>query len=260
MRATLPFVGVQTWLDWLAVGKEAADLYKVNQNWINLSRDLQSVPRRILHDFNRAEAERDTPLAKTLAWTLWSVVFVTTVSVYLRFADHRRATGIGAGFLFFGAWLTCYHFMYYDARSPLGRAVLFAEPTRFLRTRLFGLSTIAQPPPPGATRALDLPRAAPMGLGARTVGYVCSFPLTILLLLLLLKLAQRHGPRRDNRLRLLHKNHDGNERRHRSGGAACGRGYIIELSVGDFSDPRTLGMVRLATHSRHGTKSGSIAD
>ena len=43
-------------------------------------------------------------LAKVLAWALWGAVFATTVGVYLRYADHRRATGIGAGFLFLGAW------------------------------------------------------------------------------------------------------------------------------------------------------------
>ena len=185
--ATLPFVGVQTWLDWLAVGKEAASLYNVNQNWITLSRDLQSVPRRILHDFNRAEAERDTPLAMMLAWTLWGVVFATTVAVYLRYADHRRATGIGAGFLFFGAWLTCYHFMYYDALvSAAGCAVLFAEPRRFLRTRVFILSPSTDAPI-SMNRALDSPQPIASGFGSRLVGYVSSFPLTVLVLLLLVE-------------------------------------------------------------------------
>src|SRR5207248_11298840 len=141
--------------DWLAVGKEAAALYSVNQNWINLSRDLHGIPRRMLHDFSAPEAQRDTRLAQTLAWALWGTVFAATVGVYLRYADHRRATGVGAAFLFFGAWLTCYRFMYYDALvSALGCAVLFAEPARFLRTRVFALSPVSQTPS-FAGRGLD---------------------------------------------------------------------------------------------------------
>ena len=186
--ATLPFVGVQTWLDWLSVGKDAAALYNVNLNWINLSRDLQGIPRRILHDFNAAEAERDTTLAKVLAWALWGAVFATTVGVYLRYADHRRATGIGAGFLFLGAWLTCYRFMYYDTLvSAVGCAVLFAEPARFLRTRTFMMSHATHSATPGSSRALDSPPVAPAAIGSRVLGYVSSFPLTILALMLLVE-------------------------------------------------------------------------
>ena len=62
--ATLPFVGLQTWFDWLSVGKEAAALYNVNQNWINLSRDLQGIPRRILHDFNARRGRTRHPAGK----------------------------------------------------------------------------------------------------------------------------------------------------------------------------------------------------
>src|SRR5205823_6328402 len=52
---TLPVVGVQTWFDWLQVGREAAGVYNVNENWIHLSRDLQGIPRRLLLDFNLPE-------------------------------------------------------------------------------------------------------------------------------------------------------------------------------------------------------------
>jgi arabinofuranan 3-O-arabinosyltransferase len=185
--ATLPFVGVQTWFDWLAVGKEAAQIYNVNQNWISLSRDLQSVPRRILHDFNVAERDRDTVLAQTLAWSLWATVFVSTVVIYLRYADYRRATGTGAAFLLFGAWLTCYRFMYYDALvSALGCAALFAEPARFLRTRQFVLSPPADPHF-AFGRELTTPPPPPLTLGARVTGYVSSLPVTILALLLIVE-------------------------------------------------------------------------
>ena len=250
--ATLPFVGWQTWLDWLAVGKEAASLYNVNQNWIHLSRDLQSVPRRILHDFNRAEAERDTLLAKTLAWSLWSIVFVSTIGAYLRFADHRRATGIGAAFLFFGAWLTCYHFMYYDALiSAVGFAVLFAEPACILCTRLIGFSQGAKPQELAGTRAR---RTAACALeGPRSPdGRLC-------LLVpaddpgrasLRRELAQWNGPRSHVPIRLLRSRHDGTERRHCSGDTPPGGGLIDKLPVGNLFDPCRVGLVRLAAHPR----------
>ena len=56
---TLPFVGVQAWLDWLAVGEKAATLYNVDYNWISLSRDLFGFPRRFFIDFDAPLYERD---------------------------------------------------------------------------------------------------------------------------------------------------------------------------------------------------------
>jgi hypothetical protein len=186
--ATLPVVGLRTWFDWLTVGREASQLYNYNRNWINLSRDLHGIPRRILLDFNRPEAERDTPLTRALAWTLWGTVFATTAVVSLRWGDRKRETGIGAAFLVFGAYQTCYRFMYYDALlSAVGFAVLLAEPARFLRTRVFGLSFAPQSPPLTGDRVLAAPAVDTNPLGPRLVGYVSSFPLTILALLLLVE-------------------------------------------------------------------------
>src|SRR5262249_43818998 len=34
--ATLPIVGIQTWFDWLTVGRHASETYSINQNWIGL--------------------------------------------------------------------------------------------------------------------------------------------------------------------------------------------------------------------------------
>jgi len=231
---TLPFVGVQAWFDWLAVGNEAAALYNVNLNWINLSRDLQGIPRRFLIDFALPEADRDTSLARNLAWGLWGVVFATTVLVYLLRADHRKPLGLGAGFLFLGAFLCCYRFMYYDVLlSALAIAVLLADPWRYFHTRVFDLKFtlqsplgIAKPsqetspesgssPPPLWGRSLrseaeqrvggeaiesDSPLHASPTRGevnvseshasscrtSRLIGYVNSFPLTILLFLYVL--------------------------------------------------------------------------
>ena len=179
---TLPVVGVQTWFDWLAVGKEAAALYNVNENWIHLSRDLQGIPRRFLLDFTKPEAERDSPLAQRLSWGLWGSVFGTTLLVYLIRAD-RRPTGLGAAFLFLGAFLGCYRFMYYDVLlSAAGVAVLLAEPARLFRTRVFGLHLTPQSPLSVESPASPAPRDP---FGSRLLGYVNSFPLTILALLYL---------------------------------------------------------------------------
>ncbi len=172
---TLPVVGLQTWFDWLQVGREAAALYNVNENWVFLCRDLQGIPRRFLLDFTQPEATRDTFTAKAAAWGLWSLVFASTVLIYRLRAD-RRATGLGAGFLLLGAFLTCYRFMYYDTiLALLGMAALFAQPGRFFRTRVFHIPCELSNPlnsEPGSARA--------DALGPRQIGYVNSFPLTVL--------------------------------------------------------------------------------
>jgi arabinofuranan 3-O-arabinosyltransferase len=161
---TLPVVGLQTWFDWLAVGKEAAELYNRSLNWINLSRDIQGIPRRFLHDFTLPEAERETPLAKTVAWAMWGFVFATTIVIYRLRADHTKSVGLGTAFVFLGAWATCYRFMYYDVLlSMIGVACLFAEPARLFPNRTFRFEG-----------------------DSHSRGWVNSFPLTVIALLYLL--------------------------------------------------------------------------
>jgi hypothetical protein len=162
---TLPVVGLQTWFDWLAVGSEAAAEYTTSRNWIHLSRDIQGLPRRFLHDFNVPESKRETTLAKAVAWGLWGAVFATTVAVYLLRADRRKPLGLGAAFLFLGAWLTCYRFMYYDvllAAVPV--AILLTEPWRFFRANPYEVKSAAPPDP----------------LGSRLTAFVNSFPMTVI--------------------------------------------------------------------------------
>ena len=184
---TLPFVGIDSWFHWLKIGKEASELYKVNENWIHLSRDLQGIPRRILHDFNKPESQRETPLASTLAWGLWGAVFASTAVIYLLRGDRSRPTGLGAGFLFLGAYLTCFHFMYYDVLlASAAIAVLLADPKRFLRVETFVVAPTPAEPLLPAERTIPLP-TLPKPLGARMLGYVNSFPLTIVLALFILE-------------------------------------------------------------------------
>jgi arabinofuranan 3-O-arabinosyltransferase len=111
----LPFVGAHSWFDWLRNGREASAVYTTDENWIDLSRDLQSLPRRALHDFAKPAAERDTARAAGLARGLWLSVLVGTVAVYLWRGAPARPTGLSAGFAFLGGYLSCFHFMYYDA-------------------------------------------------------------------------------------------------------------------------------------------------
>lgn len=162
---TLPIVGIQSWFDWLAIGNEASELYKVNDNWIHLSRDLQGLPRRALIDFTKQDADRNTPLTNKLAWAAWAVVFAVTVVVYLWRGDRKQPTGLSAGFLFLGAYLTCFHFMYYDVLlSAAALAVLFADPRPYLRPAAYHLA----PPDPSP-------------FGPRMWGYANSLPLTLVL-------------------------------------------------------------------------------
>src|SRR5262245_7781572 len=115
---TLPFVGWQSWIDWLHIGRDATRWYNVDTNWIELSRDLLNVPRRWLTDFTIPSEQRDPDaLAPTLiGWTLLLAVLETTTRLtWPRSARPAPVEGPGAAFVLLGAWLTCFHFMYYDS-------------------------------------------------------------------------------------------------------------------------------------------------
>jgi arabinofuranan 3-O-arabinosyltransferase len=130
--ATLPVVGLGAWLDWLAVGRVASQVYEVNENWIDLSRDLLGSARRWLLDFDRPDDQRGDPLAGALGWAaLLAVAGATTLAAWRRPAQVRSTRGPGAAFVLLAAWLCCLHFMYYDVLlAALPVAVLFAEPGR----------------------------------------------------------------------------------------------------------------------------------
>jgi hypothetical protein len=136
--ATLPFTGLQPWLDWLELGKIGAEGYAKMGNWIFLSRDLIGIPRRWLlqYDENGAWVIHSPygPLPDVLGVVLWVSVPLLTALVAL---DMRRQPapldGPGAAFVLLGAYFSCYHFMYYDVLlSVLPLTLLFTRPRWYL--------------------------------------------------------------------------------------------------------------------------------
>ncbi len=133
--ATLPLVGWQAWLDWLAVGRIGSLEYSRQESWIILSRDLVGILRRWLLTFHENTAQEPQPLqplATILGGALWLSVTAATVAVALgRPHRVRSLAGPGAAILLLGCYFSCYHFMYYDVLvSALPVALLFTEPRR----------------------------------------------------------------------------------------------------------------------------------
>jgi arabinofuranan 3-O-arabinosyltransferase len=127
---TLPFVGWQTWLDWFTVGRTASAHYTTDESWIFLSRDLQGIPGRyLLHFVDGVATDQNRLLSNLIGTGLWLTVAAMTVFVAL----WRRPGGFSetpATFLLLGAFLSCYHFMYYD--------VLLAAPPVYLLLASWG--------------------------------------------------------------------------------------------------------------------------
>jgi hypothetical protein len=143
--ATLPFVGVHSWFDWVHVGREAAATYDADENWIWKSRDLYSIARRWMLDFNV-----DTWESGRIPYPMWTrilsiapLVFVLgtlVTAAFLRRKLARSTDGPAAAFLLLGAWMMCYHFMYYDVLlAYLPVALLFTEPRRYLQPLFVGM-------------------------------------------------------------------------------------------------------------------------
>lgn len=133
--ATLPFVGWHGWVNWLKVGREATLVYKSDRNWIDFSRDLLGLPRKGFDFGDPDDRKRQEDLrAELTGWAMWGAALEVTVRLSL--ARRRRVsafTGPGPAFLLFGAWLSCFHFMYYDVLlAALPMLLLFTEPRRYL--------------------------------------------------------------------------------------------------------------------------------
>jgi hypothetical protein len=105
---TLPFVGWQSWLDWIQLGKVATAVYRSSDRWILLSRDILGIPRRWIDGI-------DPTIADVAGWTVLGSIFVATVGVALaRRRQSSTALGPMPAFVLLGMWLCCFHFMYYD--------------------------------------------------------------------------------------------------------------------------------------------------
>jgi hypothetical protein len=176
--ATLPFVGLHSWFDWLEVGREATFWYNIDKNWIHLSRDLLGIPRRFLLDFDVPYKERDRPEAAFVGWALLVSVAVLTVALALwRRKEARDVIGPRAAFLLLGAWMCCFHFMYYDVLlSFLPLMCLLANSHLYLRPRLWLRQALEweRRVLPGPRTGLDWPNGAgaagPPGLSSGLPG------------------------------------------------------------------------------------------
>jgi hypothetical protein len=163
---TLPLVGMQTWFDWLSVGRLATAHYNQDEPWIFLSRDLVGVPRRwLLHFEHERATDPDQPLARALGLALWlGVAGATALVALLRWRRPAAVAGPPAAFLLLGGWLSCYHFMYYDVLlAALPVALLFTDPWRYLDVHF--LRRPKQPLPPEALAYYDPRLGAPLPEG-----------------------------------------------------------------------------------------------
>jgi hypothetical protein len=126
--ATVPVVGIQTWKDWLAVGASAAANYNTSESWNHLSRDTQGIVRRLALDYSKPQDDRNVPWVNTLCWTILIATVLTTAVIFTTCANRKKTWGLGAAFAFFGAYLSCYRFMYYDALlMGIGWICLFTD-------------------------------------------------------------------------------------------------------------------------------------
>jgi hypothetical protein len=136
--ATLPFVGIETWLDWLKVGDAANRIYNVDDRWIPLSRDIINFPKRFLIDLNeRPYFGRDRWFAHFGGWLVWVIIVEATVRLTQLFpARFRSTTGPAAAFVLLASWMSCFHFMYYDVlQAALGFLAVLDPPANIFRRK-----------------------------------------------------------------------------------------------------------------------------
>jgi arabinofuranan 3-O-arabinosyltransferase len=115
--ATLPLVGLDAWRDWFTLGREAGELYSYYAGWVRMSRDLYNLPLRWLLEFTDDGGTHDPDPARTRAVSLglWlGVTGITFLTAAWRWRHDTPLTGPAAAFLLLGAWLSAYHFMFYD--------------------------------------------------------------------------------------------------------------------------------------------------
>ena len=100
------------------------------------------MPRRWLLHFDPTEhaTDPDRPLPRVLGLGLWLAVVGATAALALaRRRQPAAVAGPPAAFVLLGAWLSCYHFMYYDVLlAALPVCLLFTDPRRYLDFRPLG--------------------------------------------------------------------------------------------------------------------------
>jgi hypothetical protein len=137
---TLPLVGVHSWESWFILGREAADGYDRDENWVLLSRDLSNALRRytvVYKDHWTTNHQDFLPrFVGNATWLGTVAVWVVVALLYRR--RIRGAEGVGPAFVLFGAWMSCFHFMYYDTLlAALPLFLLFTDPD-LLALRFWG--------------------------------------------------------------------------------------------------------------------------
>ncbi len=135
---------IDPWLRWLHVGRNAAEIYTHDTNWVWMSRDLVGLPRRKLWDWHhfephfrhaffllgadewtteRMQGTQNGYEHALIGWMLVGFVAAGTVGLVAFVTWRRRSIGepawpswLGAqpAFLLLGSLLTTYHFMHYD--------------------------------------------------------------------------------------------------------------------------------------------------
>jgi hypothetical protein len=193
--ATLWFADFRTWLEWFQVGRDAAALYGIDENWVHLSRDLVSIPRRWLLNFATVDPNSVGLAADLAGWAILLGVFECTVRLVILRRDQARAfVGPPAAFLLFGAWLSGFHFMYYDILlTALPVLLLLTDPVRFLRPVLVIFRSLAGNRADGDLADYFSPRLASTyprstavsQVGYHSIGVLNSMTLSLIVLLLL---------------------------------------------------------------------------
>jgi hypothetical protein len=115
------------------MGKIASAAYDRDKNWVLISRDVQNLPRRWLLDFPETPGPGTSPygsLPDVLGVGLWGgIVGLWLVGLWR--LGKPGWDGTAGCFTLLGAWLACWHFMYYDVLlAALPVFLLIRDPWR----------------------------------------------------------------------------------------------------------------------------------
>jgi hypothetical protein len=176
---TLPFVGVQSWLEWPQVIGQASEGYGMWRNWVDTSVDLLSYVRRMWTDFSQPEKQRDLFETRLMGYVLIGVALEVTVRLAsMRGRRAKRWSYATTAFLMLGFWMTTFHITYYDtifATVPV--AVLLLTPAHVLVPYFFRRDALSW-------TATGVAEGQTLALAPRNYGLACN-PLIVYVLPLL---------------------------------------------------------------------------